>query len=75
MQSLVSRLRQDPRVIRWTTLKVGETVFDMVKEREKTIERGGMGTTDDDLRQAGLGSGESSIPKPDNLWANLYPRR
>lgn len=29
MKSLVARLRQDPRVIRWTTLKIGERLEDI----------------------------------------------
>lgn len=35
MNSLVDRLRGDPRVIRWTTLKVAETAKDMARVKAK----------------------------------------
>ena len=39
MNSLVRQLRQDPRVIRWTTLKRGEAMKDIVEVKESTISR------------------------------------
>lgn len=37
MNSLISQLRQDPRVIRWTTLKRGEAIKDVAGFRERTV--------------------------------------
>ncbi|KAG8686218.1 hypothetical protein FRC08_012681 [Ceratobasidium sp. 394] len=37
MQALGARLRQDPRVIRINTIKLGEKLEDIVKTREKTV--------------------------------------
>ncbi|EPQ57586.1 hypothetical protein GLOTRDRAFT_105066 [Gloeophyllum trabeum ATCC 11539] len=34
-----SIMRKDPRVIRWTTLKIGDKVEDIVEPPEKTIHR------------------------------------
>ncbi|KDQ21726.1 hypothetical protein BOTBODRAFT_150661 [Botryobasidium botryosum FD-172 SS1] len=39
MNAVVEQLRQDPRVIRWTTLKRGEAVKDVVGFQESTITR------------------------------------
>jgi hypothetical protein len=39
MNSLVERLRGDPRVIRWTTLKVAETAADMARVKAKEAAR------------------------------------
>jgi small subunit ribosomal protein S6 len=39
LNSLALKLRQDPRVIRWTMLKQGEKIQDMVLPREKTVMR------------------------------------
>jgi small subunit ribosomal protein S6 len=41
LRSLNSIMRGDPRVIRWTTLKLGEKLEDIVKEREVTVDRTG----------------------------------
>lgn len=38
MRTLASMMRRDPRVIRWTTLKLGERVQDVVRAPEKTID-------------------------------------
>ena len=38
-------MRGDPRVIRWTMLKIGEKIEDVVKDREVTVDRSSqMGT-------------------------------
>ena len=39
LSSLALKLRQDPRVIRWTMLKQGEKAQDIVLPREKTVMR------------------------------------
>lgn len=39
LNSLALKLRQDPRVIRWTMLKQGEKIQDIVLPREKTVMR------------------------------------
>lgn len=39
LRSLNSILRRDPRVIRWTMLKMGEKIEDVVKDREVTVDR------------------------------------
>ncbi|CAE6444631.1 unnamed protein product [Rhizoctonia solani] len=37
MQALGARMRQDPRVIRVNTIKLGEKLEDIVKTQEKTV--------------------------------------
>lgn len=39
LNSLALKLRQDPRVIRWTMLKQGDKIQDIVLPREKTVMR------------------------------------
>jgi len=39
LQSLTALVRRDPRVIRWTMLKQGDKVEDVVYPREKTVMR------------------------------------
>jgi len=39
LNSLNSIMRNEQRVIRWTMLKLGEKVEDVVKEREVTVDR------------------------------------
>ena len=39
LRSLNTIMRHDPRVIRWTNLKVGEKVTDVLAMPEKTIDR------------------------------------
>ena len=39
LNSLALKLRQDPRVIRWTMLKQGEKIQDIILPREKTVMR------------------------------------
>lgn len=39
LNSLALKLRRDPRVIRWTMLKQGEKIQDIVLPREKTVMR------------------------------------
>jgi len=39
LRSLSSIMRSDPRVIRWTMLKLGEKIEDVVKDREVTVDR------------------------------------
>jgi small subunit ribosomal protein S6 len=46
LQGLNSLLRKDPRVIRWTMLKEGEKVEDVVRMKEQTVETP-MGTARD----------------------------
>lgn len=41
LHSLNSIMRGDPRVIRWTMLKLGDKLEDVVKEREVTVDRTG----------------------------------
>ena len=41
LHSLNSIMRIDPRVIRWTMLKLGEKIEDVVKDREVTVDRTG----------------------------------
>jgi len=41
LRTLGGVMRRDPRVIRWTMLKLGEKVEDVVKPPEKTVERDG----------------------------------
>jgi len=43
-------MRSDPRVIRWTMLKLGEKIEDVVKESEVTVDR---------TSQRGTGPGDS----------------
>jgi hypothetical protein len=52
LRSLNSIMRSDPRVIRWTMLKLGEKIEDVVKHPEKTVDRSGEAATGrDDLSQ------------------------
>ena len=45
LRSLNTIMRSDPRVIRWTMLKLGEKIEDVVKDREVTVDRSSqMGT-------------------------------
>lgn len=39
LNTLALKLRQDPRVIRWTMLKEGDNAKDIVLPREKTVMR------------------------------------
>ena len=39
LKSLHTLLRKDPRVIRWTMLKEGEKLEDVVELKEQTIDR------------------------------------
>jgi hypothetical protein len=39
LRSLNSIMRSDPRVIRWTMLKLGEKIEDVVQDREVTVDR------------------------------------
>ncbi|KAH7925952.1 hypothetical protein BV22DRAFT_988861, partial [Leucogyrophana mollusca] len=39
LRTLGGIMRRDPRVIRWTMLKLGEKVEDVVLPREKTVHR------------------------------------
>ncbi|KAG1716632.1 hypothetical protein ID866_510 [Astraeus odoratus] len=41
LKSLTGLIRRDPRVIRWTMLKQGDKVEDVVLPREKTVTRMG----------------------------------
>ena len=41
LRSLNGIMRNDPRVIRWTMLKLGEKIEDVVKDREVTVDRTG----------------------------------
>ncbi|KZO98854.1 hypothetical protein CALVIDRAFT_424273 [Calocera viscosa TUFC12733] len=38
MKTLTAALKQDPRVVRWTTLKLGERLQDMLGSRAQTID-------------------------------------
>ena len=51
LHALNRRLRQDPRVIRWTMTKLGEKVEDIVTPRQQTI--GGMPTAEKPNRPDG----------------------
>lgn len=37
MQSLAEQLRQDNRVLKWTTLKLGERLQDIIRTKEQTV--------------------------------------
>ncbi|KAH9929309.1 ribosomal protein S6 [Amylocystis lapponica] len=39
LHGLNQLMRRDPRVVRWTMLKLGEKVEEVVQPKEKTIER------------------------------------
>lgn len=45
LRSLNSIMRSDPRVIRWTMLKLGEKIEDVVESPEKTTDRSSQSAT------------------------------
>lgn len=53
LKSLNSIMRSDPRVIRWTMLKLGERIEDVVKPMEATTNR-----TLEPANQVGAGFGD-----------------
>lgn len=61
LRSLGTIMRSDPRVIRWTMLKLGEKLEDVVKDPEATVDRTGQRGTGPDTALQFLGSLRSSI--------------
>lgn len=48
LRSLNSIMRSDPRVIRWTMLKLGEKIEDVVESPEQTTDRSSQSGTGSD---------------------------
>lgn len=80
LSSLQSELTKDPRVIRWTTLKLGDRIQQITKSPEKTITRD-MGPAS--LKQLGpgnqgIGGGlfeRNQFTQSSNSWAPWQSRR